>query len=165
MVASMQFCSCKKEANNFFQCVESTLIFFKRRNMKAILVIALVVCAIAAELCSKSNGLLLLLRQTNKFTAYAEDDLQAMFARFITKHKKNYGENLADYKQKYNIFKQNVAKAQRLNEENGSPAFGVTKFMDMSIEEFKKMYLSHPMNTPLAPRSNVTMFNDPIPAK
>ena len=57
---------------------------------------------------------------------YSEDDLQAMFARFVAKYKRNYGESLAVYKRKYSIFKDNVALAAKKNAASDSQTFGIT---------------------------------------
>jgi C1A family cysteine protease len=42
---------------------------------------------------------------------------------------------------RFDIFRRNLDVVARLNEENGSPAFGVTKFMDLTQEEFRAAYL------------------------
>lgn len=83
-----------------------------------------------------------------------------MFARFVAKHKKNYGDSLLVYKRKYNIFKENVALAQKMNAESGSATYGVTKFMDFTTEEFRSMYLRPLKSIPNLPYVNFTKSND-----
>jgi cathepsin F len=64
---------------------------------------------------------------------------------------------------RYNVFRQNLATAAELNRQNGNPAFGVTKFMDLTPEEFRQMYLLPiPIDTaqlPSAPRVEVPAIN------
>jgi len=61
------------------------------------------------------------------------------FKNFVKKHKKDYG-STKEYKKRYNIFRQNMAKASMLQEnERGSAKYGVTKFADLTEEEFKRL--------------------------
>jgi C1A family cysteine protease len=43
---------------------------------------------------------------------------------------------------RFNFFLENLVRAERLNEENGEPAYGVTQFMDLSASEFARTYLN-----------------------
>lgn len=88
--------------------------------------------------------------------SYVEEDFQALFARFVVKHKKNYGDNLLVYKAKYNIFKENVKRAVEMNLKYPEATFGVTKFMDLSTDDFKAMYLRPLKSIPNLPLVNVT---------
>jgi len=66
---------------------------------------------------------------------YAEqsDDL---FVQFKKKYSRNYKTPEEEARRKQ-IFAESMARVDRLNELNGSPAFGVTKFSDWSRAEFK----------------------------
>lgn len=100
--------------------------------------------------------------------------MQAMFARFVAKFKKNYGDNLLVYKYKYGIFKENLLKAAKLDAADGSQTFGVTvckifgvsgkkqkinafqKFMDLTTDEFSRLYLRPLKHIPKLPLVNMT---------
>lgn len=58
-------------------------------------------------------------------------------------HGKSYA-NQEEYLYRFKIFKENLAYVNEMNQldETNSNALGVTKFMDMTTEEFKKQYLS-----------------------
>jgi C1A family cysteine protease len=68
----------------------------------------------------------------------------ADFEAWVAEHGKVYATN-AEYEKRALIFQANFAKAQALNEESlrngGDAAFGVTKFSDLTEEEFKNTYL------------------------
>jgi len=57
------------------------------------------------------------------------------FNHFATKHHKQYS-NAAERIHRFNIFKDNMAKAELLNAQESSATYGVTKFADMTEEEF-----------------------------
>lgn len=56
-------------------------------------------------------------------------------------HEKFYGSD-EQFATKYAAFKANVEKARLMNQQANSNSFGVTKFMDMTEEEFAATYLS-----------------------
>jgi len=62
------------------------------------------------------------------------------FADFEKKFDKHYG-SIAERAARFQIFKNNLDKAAKLNIQNGSPAFGVTMFMDLTSEEFRSTHL------------------------
>jgi len=65
-------------------------------------------------------------------------DCSSHFAKFMKKHFVRYGSE--DEKTKrYGIFCENMKEADRLNELNGSPAFGISKFSDRSFEEYSAL--------------------------
>jgi len=67
------------------------------------------------------------------------------FSDFMKKYGKTYA-SFAEQARRLDIFKQNLDRVAKLNQENGSPAFGVTKFMDLTPEEFAAAYLLPPIN-------------------
>jgi len=69
------------------------------------------------------------------------DDLLTLqkFKDFQSLYNKNYEPEEATVR--YLIFKDNVAKAEKMNKVNGGNVFGVTKFSDLTAEEFRKNYL------------------------
>jgi cathepsin F len=51
-------------------------------------------------------------------------------------------DSLAERAYRFGVFKENLARADELNRQNGpSATFGVTKFMDLQPDEFRAMYL------------------------
>jgi len=75
------------------------------------------------------------------FIAYAEEDYQALFARFVAKHKKNYGDNLLVYKSKYAIFKANVKRAVEMNLNSVDTTYGVTVRSIIHVIQYYYVYL------------------------
>ena len=63
----------------------------------------------------------------------------ASFQKFITKYKKNY-KSVNDFLARYEVFKSNVQVALALPK--SSFTTGITKFSDMTQQEFKKTYLN-----------------------
>ena len=59
------------------------------------------------------------------------------FQKFIKKYNKNYS-SIDEYLSRYNIFRNNVI--QILNSENYSYKTGITKFFDLTKQEFSKIY-------------------------
>lgn len=84
--------------------------------MKAILLV-LALCAIVA-------------------IAQVERDDYNKFTQFIAQYNKQYA-TTAEWESRFSIFKQNLRKIEQLNGAKGV-AHGITKFADMSAEEFKK---------------------------
>ncbi|XP_070535999.1 cathepsin L-like [Ptychodera flava] len=79
-----------------------------------------------------------------------------MFNDFIQKYGKKYSTEEFDFR--FRVFKSNLAKAEQLQQnEQATGQYGVTKFMDLTEDEFKKFYL-----TPVWPAPGV---NSQPPAK
>jgi len=72
---------------------------------------------------------------------FAANDFEA-FRSFMHRFSKQY-ETDTEWNKRFSIFKANMALIADLNEQNGSPAFGVTKFSDLEPSEFKRMYLNY----------------------
>jgi cathepsin F len=64
-----------------------------------------------------------------------------MFKQFMEKHNKQYASQ-DEFNTRFEIFKKNVKFANALNSMGSSARFGVTKFSDLSPQEFKQKYLS-----------------------
>jgi len=65
------------------------------------------------------------------------------FDNFLKKYGKSY--NGAEYLRRQKIYHANLREAAKLNAQNGNPAFGETKFSDLTAEEFQSQYLMAPM--------------------
>jgi len=59
-----------------------------------------------------------------------------LFVKFVKDNQRSYGSPEERLKRK-EIFRQSMIRVDKKNEINGSPAFGVTKFSDWTMEEFK----------------------------
>ncbi|XP_006216782.1 cathepsin W [Vicugna pacos] len=67
-------------------------------------------------------------------------ELKEVFVLFQIQYNRTYS-NPAEYARRMDIFAQNLAKAQRLQEEDlGTAEFGVTPFSDLTEEEFSQLY-------------------------
>jgi len=62
-------------------------------------------------------------------------DCDSHFGKFMKKHFVRYASQDEQHKRR-GIFCENMKEADRLNDLNGSPAFGVSKFSDRTHEEF-----------------------------
>jgi len=63
-----------------------------------------------------------------------------LFGKFMTKYNKTYT-TTTEYSQRLTIFKRNLQLVQKMNAQSRSSAYGVTKFMDMTAEEFRRQKL------------------------
>lgn len=64
----------------------------------------------------------------------ATEDLSLAFEEFITQHNKQYDAVEKGYR--FKVFQSNVRKALLLNADEPSAVYGVTKFADMTEEEY-----------------------------
>ncbi|CAD5122006.1 DgyrCDS10459 [Dimorphilus gyrociliatus] len=64
------------------------------------------------------------------------------FNAFILKYKKDYLYNSPEYNKRLSIFKNNLKEQERLNSENGEDVYGITKFSDLTQDEFVKKLLT-----------------------
>jgi len=79
-----------------------------------------------------------------------EDQFHKLFGLFQQKYNKNYPAD--EVQQRLEIFKENYQIAAALTREsNGSATFGITKFSDLTQEEFKKFWLMPTMNKETLP--------------
>jgi len=72
----------------------------------------------------------------------AVDEDSRLFLEFQAKYNKQYASS-AERSMRFAIFKSNMARARELNAQNGDPVFGVTKFADLSPDEFRESYLNN----------------------
>ncbi|KAJ8726655.1 hypothetical protein PYW07_001353 [Mythimna separata] len=67
--------------------------------------------------------------------SYREEDAKYHFERFIIEHNKEYIDE--EEKQfRFNIFVENLLKANEMNEQSDHAVFGITQFSDLTPEEF-----------------------------
>jgi len=72
----------------------------------------------------------------------SETQLLGKFNQFMSNFGKKY-ETPELQALRFQIFKDNVARAAQMNEAEGSEVFGITKFSDLTKEEFRTQYLSY----------------------
>jgi len=81
----------------------------------------------------------------------AQLSIEDQFDAFVTTHQKSYPTR-QQYVERQAIFQTNLAKAERLNFESlangGDAAFGVTKFSDLTEQEFRETYLMQSLEMP-----------------
>lgn len=80
------------------------------------------------------------LRKAPAFMEMQEAELQQHFLGFINKFEKRYGAQ--EFQHRYAVFKKNLAIVDQMNAhmEDGA-TYGITKFSDLTPEEFKATYL------------------------
>jgi C1A family cysteine protease len=104
-----------------------------RNSKKPYIIATLSVCALLSLI------FILKTQSSSSFTVLNEDSLlHAEFQNFISKHHKNYKDDL-EYQSKYEAFKSNQAKILKVNQESRSYKLGTTKFADMTKEEFSSL--------------------------
>jgi hypothetical protein len=67
--------------------------------------------------------------------------IKEIFKTFHSLHKKTYNLNSQEGLKRYKIFKSNMKWNKEKNDELGKQVFGITPFMDITDEEFKKSHL------------------------
>jgi len=92
-----------------------------------------------------------------EYTPKPRSQLKTDFEEFIVKFEKKY-ESKKEKIRKFLNFQKNWFHAEKLNKKEGRAVHGVTKFMDLSKEEFKNMYLTY--KQPEKP-SNITVYEPP----
>jgi len=68
-----------------------------------------------------------------------------IFPVFHSLHKKNYEITSQEGAKRYKIFKANMKWIKEKNGKLGKQVYGITPFMDLTEEEFKKQYLMSPL--------------------
>ncbi|KAL9654895.1 hypothetical protein ABK040_008685 [Willaertia magna] len=98
----------------------------------------------------------------------SDGEMKQLFIKFSRKHGRLYGTE--EHSKRFNIFKANVEKARYYNAIAGDREnYGITKFMDLTPEEFKRMYLMKTY-TPeqarsiLATKNKVSVSDDMVKA-
>ncbi|XP_048369297.1 cathepsin F [Sphaerodactylus townsendi] len=80
--------------------------------------------------------------QEKRLLQNASSQLVSLFKDFLTTYKKSY-ENQRETERRFKIFAENLKKAQVIQElDQGTAEYGVTKFSDLTEEEFHTVYLN-----------------------
>jgi hypothetical protein len=79
------------------------------------------------------------------------------FRDFLVAFQKTYSNE--EYVQRYVIFKENLKRTVQMNIDHGSPVFGITKFSDLTPEEFRNSYLNF---RPLPRNSSQVVVAQPV---
>ncbi|KAG2382757.1 hypothetical protein C9374_005337 [Naegleria lovaniensis] len=96
------------------------------------------------------------------FTLLPESEMQRLFTQFSRQHVKLYGTSEI-HERRYQIFKANVEKARFENYITGRENLGITRFSDLTPEEFKSMFLMK-TKTPREAREILIGKKQPSPA-
>lgn len=99
--------------------------------MKVVAVVLLVGVLLAVSVSA--------LRVNEEFVE-AEEVSRLKFQSFVQKFEKIYGAE--EFGRRYSIFKDNLAHINELNSHNDGAVYEVTKFADLTPEEFKRVYRS-----------------------
>jgi len=94
-----------------------------------------------------------------------EKSMELQFRDFQKTFGKKYVPGTSEYSQRLKIFSANVAEASRMNAlSNGEGAvFGITKFMDITPEEFQATYLNYNKTEPRQGDAEVLDFGEYVP--
>ncbi|XP_049877758.1 uncharacterized protein LOC126374986 isoform X8 [Pectinophora gossypiella] len=88
---------------------------------------------------------------------------EQLFHHFLTTHKPDYINSRSELQKRFQIFKNNVKKIHELNiYEQGTARYAVTRFADLSYEEFKSKFLG--LDQSLRDENQVPMPQAEIPA-
>jgi len=86
------------------------------------------------------------------------------FTRFVKDYGKVY-DSTEEYAKRLSIFSDNMERVAKMNAEhvliNGEAVFGVTKFSDLTPQEFKKFYLGYVPSNSSQPRVDVVLDGPP----
>lgn len=86
-------------------------------------------------------------------------DVMVAFNEFAKKHGKQYSD--AEWPVRLGVFADNLERVNKLNAEHlllsGSAVHGITKFMDLTPEEFKQMYLTYIPSNSTRARVSITL--------
>jgi len=77
-------------------------------------------------------------RSAVAFSAQTTEEIEVSFKNFVVVYNKTY-ESDNVYQQRLAIFTHNLMKATKLNEIENDEVFGITKYSDWTLEEFKKL--------------------------
>jgi cathepsin F len=93
----------------------------------------------------------------------ADEIIFAKFQKFMVKYNKNYS-TIAEYTAKFEIFKHNFIHTASKLTLNKSHKVGVTKFFDMTHEEFKRVYRNLKVSKKQLGRKRITIdMSKPTP--
>ncbi|XP_053224774.1 cathepsin F [Podarcis raffonei] len=104
------------------------------------------------------------LAQEERFLQNASNHLVPLFKEFLTTYEKSYKDK-QETERRFRIFAENLEKARLIQElDQGTAEYGVTKFSDLTEEEFRSTYLNPLLSQlPGRPMKPATIPNDPPP--
>jgi cathepsin F/cysteine peptidase B len=95
--------------------------------------------------------------------AVIDSSVTTAFTQFMKEHNKQYSD--AEFAVRLGVFAKNLERVNEMNKEHillgGEAVFGVTKFSDLTPEEFKAMYLTYIPSNSSVPRVNVVLDGEP----
>jgi len=95
--------------------------------------------------------------------AVIDSSVTTAFTNFMAEYGKQYSD--AEFATRLGIFAKNLERVNEMNKEHiligGEAVFGVTKFSDLTPEEFKAMYLTYIPSNASVPRVNVVLDGEP----
>ncbi|ESP04425.1 hypothetical protein LOTGIDRAFT_170818 [Lottia gigantea] len=100
-------------------------------------------CSVTFLLCFFTTCVLTTLSSPN-FLGVSDEQLIPHYEGFLSKYEKKYTNHSEEYWKRFHNFKQSLVKSSYLNKKHyndTSAVYGVTKFSDLSPEEFKRIYL------------------------
>ncbi|XP_042296478.1 cathepsin F [Sceloporus undulatus] len=102
--------------------------------------------------------------QEERHLQNASVHLVSRFKDFVTTYKKSYKDK-REAEKRFRIFAENLEKAQVIQElDRGTAEYGVTKFSDLTEEEFRSTYLNPLLSKlPVRPMKAATIPSDPMP--
>ncbi|CAH1644658.1 unnamed protein product [Spodoptera littoralis] len=77
--------------------------------------------------------------QAAKMPLFHTEDAEYHFERFIQDHNKQYASE-EEKQAKFEVFKDNLERANALNKQTEHTTFGITRFMDLTMEEFLSLH-------------------------
>ncbi|XP_063367191.1 uncharacterized protein LOC134655680 [Cydia amplana] len=93
---------------------------------------------------------------------YHKMQAEHLFANFLATYRPDYMDDYKEMSRRFKIFRANVRKVHELNvHERGSATYAITRFSDMTSEEFSSKYLG--LKTSLKSENNIPMIKAEIP--
>ncbi|KAF9796341.1 hypothetical protein SFRURICE_001914 [Spodoptera frugiperda] len=93
---------------------------------------------------------------------YHHVQAEQLFYNFLTTYSPSYVNDYSQMQKRFEIFKNNIKKIHELNvHEKGTAVYGVTRFTDLTYEEFSSTYMG--LNTNLTNENQVPMTKADIP--
>lgn len=94
-----------------------------------------------------------------------DNSLDEAFHKYVVKHKKHYITDKNEYKKRFEIYKENLVLARKMQDmEQGSAKYGETVFSDLTVEEFKKYYRMPGWGKPLYEMKEAEIPKGEIPS-
>ncbi|KAM8945569.1 cathepsin F [Pelodytes ibericus] len=124
------------------------------------------------QLCSQSMYILNILTDvisSQEQDASSEDELletMTLFKSFVTTYNKEYSDD-EEAARRFQIFSQNLKKAQEIQKmDQGTAEYGITKYSDLTVDEFRKQYLNPMLSTqPTHAMKKAVLPTDPAPTQ